>query len=229
MLEVPFEGSVVVPFSIAYNGTTCEAAGVETVQAVLDDGAYKAEVDCTDYEILFEGVEAGDHSLALYGLNADGVPIADSLGDGMQEISVVEFEVTVFAAPVTLTEAPVKVLMRWNLGYGTCDSVGFGNFEVKVIAPSGKRIFRTRKLACNAQITELGDYRVVPDPKRKLVNPDIDLIMLQPVDKKGRPLGEEFEVEFTDFVVPGPGESIQLSFRCSAWGCTLPDDSCNKT
>ena len=85
------KGSLLVPFSIDYKGLkTCEAAGIVSINAVLNDGVtrYDATAKCTDYEVAFEKVTPGNYDLTIYGLNAVDLAIADSLGSEDLQVEI---------------------------------------------------------------------------------------------------------------------------------------------
>ena len=81
-------------------------------------------------------------------------------------------------------------------------------------------IFQSR-LKCTDVGTLDGEFRIVPDKKRQLVDPEIGSLLVYPVAKSNRSLGENFEVLFEDLEVPGPGEPIELSIVCTQTGCHI--------
>jgi hypothetical protein len=218
-------GTLTVPFEIAYNGSDCEAAGVVRVLAVLNDGEYETEVSCDQYEIIFEDLQEGEYSLSLYGLNAKGVPIVDSLAEGLTTVTVVAYSTTTPTAALVLSETPVQLLARWDLDWGSCESRNFPEFRTQVYDPAGNIIFDA-SISCNEVGSLEGEFRQIPDKKRHLVNPVIDRIEIQPTDKKGGGFGENYIVRFEDILVPGPGEAIELSFKCLQDGCYIPGAPC---
>ncbi|MCP4675109.1 MAG: hypothetical protein GY854_06310 [Deltaproteobacteria bacterium] len=219
-------GSLAVPFSISYNGDTCEAAGVVEVRAVLSDGEYEATVDCELGEIVFEDVVVGPYSLTLYGMNDEGVPIVDSLGSGLIEVEVQGDGNLEPQKHIVLTEAAVTILLRWNLGYGNCKSREIKNFEVDVLKSESETTIMLSSIACRTAGVGEDEYRIVPDRRRELVGPVFDRIIVKPLDRHGNVLGEEFEVSYEDIEYPGPGDTVPLSIRCGLMGCWEPGHEC---
>ncbi len=222
------QGTLVVPYSISYNGTTCEAAGVVTVRAVLDDGLFESETDCTDYEIVFNDVDAGSYSLTAYGLDKNGVPVVDSLLNGPEEV-LIEGDDVVEMIPLALTEAPVNLQLRWKLGWHTCETTQIQKYQVSVFdKDTGKKILSS-KLSCRTSGVGDEGYRLLPDKKRKLVNHNFNEITVQGINDRGKSLGEAFKIVFLegdDFEIPGPGGDIKMSLFCNNWGCFYMEDGC---
>jgi hypothetical protein len=216
-------GTVLVDYSIAYNGSTCDAAGIEKVKVVLkgETDRFDAEVDCQDYRIAVEDVDEGTYELSLFGLNHDNIAVADSLLDGPVEV-VVNAGAQAAPPPQVLTEAPVQLHLRWGFGWGSCASRHIHAFVVEVYdKPNGKPYFST-SLPCDTLGTPPDEFRVMPDRRRRLVSPRIDRISIYPVSKRRRSLGDAFLVDIDAVEVPGPGEAIPLSVRCTATKCSLP-------
>lgn len=218
-------GILVVPFEIVYNGSGCDAAGVVQVLAVLDEGEYQIETDCTRYEAILENIPEGPHSLALYGLNAAGVTVVDNLAEGLETVDIVAFTETTTASPLVLRESPVILQARWDLDWGSCASRGIEYFEAKVFDTNGKEILKSL-ISCSTPGSGIGEFRTMPDPKRTLVNPSIERIEVQPLKNKTKPLGDSYRLVFDKLTVPGPGEAISLSFKCLEDGCYLPGNGC---
>ena len=220
MLEEDTTGSWTATYQIESIGMSCEEAGVATVLAVFDDGLYQAEVPCDQYEISVNDIEKGPHLLTLYGLDADGIPIVDSLAGGETQVLIQESKKTVQSDPIQLTEAPVALLLRWNLGFGSCNSRRFKDFVVEAFDFDDEKIFQSR-VGCTTVGALDGEFRIVPNKKRQLVDPEIGSLLVYPVAKSNKSLGEDFEVLFEDFEVPGPGEPIKLSISCNQTGCYI--------
>ena len=115
---------------------------------------------------------------------------------------------------IVLTEAPVVLQARWDLNFGSCKSRGISKFEAQVFDADGETIMTT-SLPCQTVGTVEGEYRIMPDDDRELVNPPIDHIMIQPLNKKKQSFGEPFQVIYDEIEVPGPGEAIKLTIRCT--------------
>ncbi len=222
MASVELYGSLEAPFSISYNGETCAAAGVVEVRAVLDNGEYEAVVDCEVGRIVFEDVVAGPYTLTLYGMNEEGTPIVDSLANGPLEVEVLADELVQTREPLLLTEAAVKLRLRWDLGYGSCKSRNFKDFDIEVFDSASEKAVMRSDIACNTAGIGEEEYRIVPDRKRKLVGPIFDSIVVKPVAKNGGALGESFTVSYEEIEFPGPGDTVSLSIKCSQNACWVP-------
>jgi hypothetical protein len=218
MQEEDTVGSWAATYQIESMGLSCEEAGVATILAVFDDGLYHAEVPCDQYEISIDNIEQGLYRLTLYGLNAEGIPIMDSLAGGETQVLIQENKKTVQKDPVRLTETPVALLLRWGLGFGSCKSRGFKDFVVEAVDFDGETTFQSRLKCTSVGILD-GEYRIVPDKKRQLAATEIGSLRVYPVARSNDSLGEAFEVLFEDFDVPGPGEPIEMSISCGQTAC----------
>lgn len=218
-------GTLTVPFEIAYNGAGCDAAGVETVLGVLDDGAYQIETSCSEYITVFENIPEGLHSLSLYGIDANGIIVVDNLENGPTAVEVVAFTQTTVSAPLVLKETPVLLGARWDLDWGSCASRGIAYFRATVYAPDGTVILETL-ISCDTPGTGGGEYRIMPDPKRDLVDPIVGSIKVEALKNKVKIVSDAHQVTFDDISVPGPGETIGLSFKCLESGCYTDSGSC---
>jgi hypothetical protein len=225
MVEEEF-GIVDAEFAISSDQISCEEAGVESIVAVLGDGEYSETVPCNDHRIRINGIEPGEYALTLYGVNREGTRVVDNLKDGGQSVHVRPGETTDVQHPIDLTESPIRLKMRWSLGWGTCKSRGLHRFVVESYDADGQVIF-AGKLACKTDGTLAGDFRMVPNPKRELVNPDMAAVVVYPVDKNGSRFSDEFAVEYADEEIPeiGPGESWGMSIVCSPSRCLKSEDT----
>ncbi len=218
-------GTLSVPFEIAYNGSGCEAAGVETVVGVLDDGEYQIETDCARYETIFENIPEGTHSLALYGFNADGIAVVDNLDNGPEIVEVTAYTETTTASPLVLRPTPVLLGARWDFDWGSCESRGIAYFRALVTDEKGRVIFDSL-ISCNTPGTGDGEFRIMPDPKRNLVDPPVAQIEIQALKNKKKLVSDAHRVFFDAVQVPGPGQMIPLSFKCLEDGCFNSGGGC---
>lgn len=214
-------GKLVVPFELG-NGRECSELGVVEVRAELDDGEIAETVDCDAGEVRFSDVKPGAYEVVLYGLDEDGVAILDSLADPPYEVEIEEGKTVVLDPEAALTLAPAKVLVRWNFGFGSCESASITDFEVSAWTDDAERLLQTR-VTCGTSGEGRDQYRTVPDDERELKGDEVSEIELQPVDRDGEAVGAA--TVFT-FDPPGPGREIKLSLTCDETGCDgsgMPD------
>jgi hypothetical protein len=210
-------GTLVVPFELG-NRRTCSALAVKTVRAVLDDGMFSEEAPCSNGQVRFRDLPAGSYHVRLFGVDANGVSIMDSLHSGDVVVNVVGNDTTVVAQPaVTLTAAPAQLLLRWNFGFGTCKGVGVDRFAVKVWRSAGDDLLIDAAVPCESEGDGPDQYRKVTDSMRQLGGGEMGEITVQAVDKTGVKVGEPVQFRFD---APGPGRSIKLSLNCLEGACT---------
>jgi hypothetical protein len=210
-------GTLVVPFELG-NRRSCMALAVKTVRAELDDGMYMEEAPCTNGQIRFKELPPGSYRVRMFGVDASGVAVMDSLQTGDVVVHVAGNDTTVVTQPaVTLTAAPAHLLLRWDFGFGTCKGVGVDRFALKVWRGDGDELLLDASLPCNSEGDGPEQYRTVPDSTRQLGGGEVGEVSVQPLDKTGIKVGEP--VMFL-FDAPGPGRSIKLSLTCSDGACT---------
>ena len=229
----PGRGAMKASFSIDNNGLTCDPAGVTSIKAVLDDGvnSYEATADCADHEIVMENIPSGSYDLFVYGLNDKGVALVDSLEYDDLYADIVANRIAVPSVQtIKLTEVAVQIRARWSVGYYTCKNLDIEDFLIEVMGPDSDKPILEAKLDCTKDGTEEGQFRVVSDKKRELAKHYFDRITIRALGKKKKPLGEAFDVTFDvvenpgegEVTNPGPGGHIDLSFKCSEFGCYKP-------
>ncbi len=217
------EGDLIAPYSIAYQGTSCESAGVKTVRAVLDNGTYIAEASCDAYEIQFEGVEPGAYELTVYGLNDRGKPVVDNLENGPVVVQIVADQEITVEEPIELKEAPEPMWLRWSLGFGNCKTRGIKYIQVVVVENGKKKL--SERLKCNLGGKGEQEYRLVPDPKRVMIDATFDEIIVQPLANNGGELGQAFAVSFDQaYFDEWEDGAINMTLTCHPSGCFLPGE-----
>ena len=210
-------GTLVVPFELG-NHRSCDALGVKTVRAELDDGMFSEEAPCTNGQIRFRDLPAGSYHVRLYGVDDSGVSIMDNLQTGEVVVSVVGNDTTVVTQPaVTLTAAPAQVLLRWNFGFGTCNGIGVDRFAVKVWRSDGDELLLDASVPCESEGDGPDQYRKVVDRMRQLGGGETGEITVQPLDRTGVKVGEPVLFHFDP---PGAGRSIKLSLNCLEGSCS---------
>jgi hypothetical protein len=209
-------GLLVVPYELG-NHRDCESLGVESVRAELDDGRYVVDGDCDADQIRFNLLEPGNYDVVVYGLDADGVPILDSLVGGPRSIDVVGDGTTVVVDPaLKLTAAPAHLQLRWALGFGTCESTAIDSFGITAWRGDGSDLLMETELPCDMTGEGAAQYRLVPDDERQLRGDELGEVDVQPYDKDGIAVGDP--ITFT-FESPGAGRKVKLSLTCDAGGC----------
>lgn len=209
-------GTLVVPFQLG-NQKDCASLGVVTVRAELDTGDVSKEVNCAAGKIRLDGVKAGSHKVVLYGLDKDDLVIMDSLGAQPLSIKVEDGKTALADPPVELSLAPVKLLLRWDFGFASCDGASIASFQVSAWRSDGAQRLLKTEVKCNTPGKGAGQYRDVPDSARDLSGDELGELEIQPVTSTAAAVGAP--VKFT-FAPPGPGREIKLSLTCDANGCT---------
>jgi hypothetical protein len=210
-------GTLVVPFELG-NRRSCMALAVKTVRAELDEGMYMEEAPCSNGQIRFKELPPGSYHVRMFGVDASGVAVMDSMQTGDVVVNVVGNDTTVVTQPpVTLTAAPAHLLLRWDFGFGTCKGIGVDRFTVKVWRSDGDELLLDASLPCNSEGEGSDQYRKVPDSTRQLGGGEVGEVSVQALDKTSIKVGEP--VMFL-FDAPGPGRSIKLSLTCSDGACS---------
>jgi hypothetical protein len=223
-------GAMRASFAVDYNGYTCESAGIDSIRVVLDDGlsSYEATAPCTDYEIEIENVPSNIYAVTIYGLNEEGVAIADSLNyDGIYVEILANDTAEPSIRTIKLDQAAVPIWARWAVGFYTCSTLDIESFSIEVMEPGNNTPILKSSLKCNAEGTEQGQFRIVPDKKKELSKHEFNQIVVKALKKNGKPRGESFVTSFNivddpgegEVMNPGPGGVIALSLRCDASGC----------
>jgi hypothetical protein len=209
-------GVMVVPFELG-NARECGTLGVRSVRAVVDGGDFVEEVDCDAGMIRFNLMMPGTYRVALYGLDERGVPVMDSLAVGPHEITVIGDGTTVVADPaIQLTAAPARLLLRWDFGFGSCESTGVTSFGVTAWREDGSELLLDTEIPCNLQGEGREQYRLVPDLERELSGDEVGEVEIQPYDGNGVAVGDSVTYLFA---APGPGQGVRLSLSCDDGGC----------
>lgn len=209
-------GVLVVPFALG-NRKSCEELGITGVRVELDDGAYVEEAECDAGEVRFSMVPEGRYDLVAYGLDERGVGVMDSLATGPMPVDVIGDRTTVVVQPaVTLTAAPAKLLLRWELGFGSCESARMGGFTVSAWRADGSELLMESEVACDMPGEGAQQYRLVPDVGRELSGDAVGEAQVQPFDVNDLAMGDPITYTFDS---PGPGGKVKLSLSCDDGGC----------
>jgi hypothetical protein len=213
--EAKNDGVLVVPFKLG-NGRGCEDLGVVAVRGELDDGAYSEEVDCEAGEVRFQLLPPGRFAVAVYGLDEDGVAVMDSLSTDSAEIDVVGGTTVIYDPSLQLTAAPARIKLRWQFGFGSCESSLIDRFQVAAWRTNGSELLMETDVDCTMPGEGRGQYRLVPDLERELSGDELGEVEIQAFDVNELAVGDP--VVF-DFDAPGPGREVKLSLTCHAGGC----------
>lgn len=209
-------GVLVVPYELG-NHKDCAALGVVSARAELDDGAQAAEVDCDSGEVRFNLLKPGNYDVTVYGLDQDGVAVMDSLVDGPRHVDVVGGGTTVVVDPaLKLTAAPAKLLVRWDLGFGSCESTSLQSFAINAWRSDGSDLLMQAEVPCSMSGQGREQYRRVPDLERELSGDELGEVDVQAKDSHGIAMGKTATFMFAS---PGPGHEVKLSLECGNGGC----------
>jgi hypothetical protein len=209
-------GTLVVPYQLG-NHRDCAALGIVSVRAELDEGALSQEVDCDAKQLRFNVLKPGHYDVIVYGIDKDGVQTMDSLAAGPVPIDVVGGGTTVVVDPaINLTAAPAKLELRWDLGFGSCDSSSIASFAVSAWRSDGSDLLMQTKVSCSMTGQGREQYRLVPDKERALSGDELGEVDVQAVDSHGFPMGEPATFSFD---APGPGGQVKLSLDCGQGRC----------
>jgi hypothetical protein len=212
----PDTGVLVVPYELG-NRRDCEALGIVAVRAELDDGHHSEETDCEAGELRFSLLEPGRYDVIVYGLDADGVAVMDSLSGGPTAIDVIGSRTTVIVDPaVRLTAAPAQLKLRWEFGFGSCEATGIERFGVSAWRSDGSELLMMSEVSCALPGEGRDQYRVVPDEERELSGDELGEVEIQPYDQHDLPIGDAVIFGFDS---PGPGRDVRLSMTCDVGGC----------
>ena len=212
----PDIGMLVVPYELG-NARDCESLGIVAVRAELDGGDYVEESDCDDGEVRFTLLPPGRYEAVVYGLDERGVAVMDSLVDGPAAIDVVGGGTTVvFDPPIVLTAAPAQLKLRWQFGFGSCESAAIDRFGVTAWRSDGSELLMMTDVACEMPGEGRGQYRSVPDDERELSGDELGEVEIQPYDEHELAVGDPVVFGFDS---PGPGGEVRLSLDCDVGGC----------
>lgn len=214
--DKPDNGVLVVPFELG-NRRDCDSLGVVAVRAELDDGQVVEETDCDSGQIRFNLLKPGSYDIAVYGLDENGKAVMDSLAEGQLPIDVVGGGTTVVFDPaIKLTAAPAKLLLRWELGFGSCQSTSIKSFGLVAWRGDGSDLLMETEVDCDMPGEGAAQYRAVPDEERALRGEDFGEVEVQPKDKNGIAIGKPTSFAFES---PGAGGKVKLSLKCDEGGC----------
>jgi hypothetical protein len=214
--DEPRNGVLVVPFKLG-NGRSCEDLGIVAVRGELNGGEYEEEIDCSAGQVRFTLLPAGRFEVTLYAIDDDGFVVMDSLTDATTDIDVVGGGTTVVFDPaVKLTASPAQMKLRWQFGFGSCESSQIDRFAIAAWREDGSELLMESEIACDVPGEGRGQYRLVPDLERELSGDELGEIEIQPIDVNDLSAGDP--VVF-DFEPPGPGREVKLSLTCNTSGC----------
>src|ERR1700760_827656 len=89
-------GTLVIPFELG-NDRTCDDLGVKRVRASLDDGEHTKDAPCSNGQVRFTDLPAGTYHVEMFGEDADGDDILDSVQAGDVIVNVVGRDSTTVA------------------------------------------------------------------------------------------------------------------------------------
>ena len=132
-------------------------------------------------------------------------------------LDVVGEGTTIVADPaVKLSAAPAQLLLRWDLGFGTCESAAIDAFLVTAWRQDGSELLLDLELPCSMSGEGVEQYRPVPDPSRQLSGDELGEVTIQAFDPSGVAVGDPAVFLFD---TPGPGRPVKLSLECDLGGC----------
>jgi hypothetical protein len=222
-------GALVIPYDFG-KGRDCTSLGVDSVRAELNNGEM-VEASCKRGRVRFTALEAGPYTVVMYGLDREGVAVADSLDSGPVPVDVVGGHANVVVdPPIQLVPAPAKLKLRWTFGFGSCESDAIAGFTVTAWSVDGMSDLLVANMDCSTPGDRPERYRSLPDPARRLVGDQLGSVEIQPYDESDLAVGDHITFAFDP---PGAGGEIKLSIACDESGCggsgvpdaSEPDDS----
>lgn len=209
--------TLVVHFELG-NDRTCEALGVETIRAELNDKQVVQQAPCDNGQVRFRDLPTGTYHVKLYGLDKDDVEVMDSYTSSDTVVNVAGDDQTIDLKPaVTLTAAPAHLLVRWNFGFGTCNGIGIDTFVIKAWRGTGDNLILSKSLPCTLEGEGKDQYRTIDDPDRRFAGDESGEVSIQPLDKNNVNVGKAATF---DFKAPGAGHDVKLSVECEDDACT---------
>ncbi len=159
-------GTLVVRYEFG-GGSSCQDAGVEYVEATLDDTEYSTTAECDgSFEVRLNDVPAGRYSITLQGqleqaIDGEPVSVVDNLylADADRRVEVLG-DTTVESDEFQLLEAPAQLAVAVNLGAFSCSNTGIDHFVVDAYEAGGftDRILQS-ELPCDGEI-DMEDLRI---------------------------------------------------------------------
>jgi hypothetical protein len=208
-------GALVVPYDFG-KSRDCTTMGVQSVRAELNSGEM-VEASCKRGRVRFDALEPGAYTVVMYGLDANGTAVVDSLSSGPVPVDVVGGNARVVVdPPIQLVPAPAKLKLRWTFGFGSCQSDEIDGFTVTAWHIDGTTELVVTNLPCATPGDRPERYRLVPDLGRTLAGEQLGAVDVQAYDESALAIGDR--VAFS-FAPPGPGGEILLSIRCDEGGC----------
>jgi hypothetical protein len=209
--------TLVVHFELG-NDRSCDALGVETIRAELNDKQIVQQAPCMNGQVRFRDLPTGTYHIKLFGLDEDGIEVMDSYTSSDTIVNVAGDDQTIDLKPaVTLTAAPAHLLVRWNFGFGTCKGVGIDRFVIKAWRGTGDNLILSQTMACSLEGEGKDQYRTIDDPDRRFGGDEWGEVSVQPFDKNDVEVGMAASFKFK---APGPGHDVKLSVNCEDDACT---------
>lgn len=212
--------TVRVPYTLGA-GMSCEEAQVTTIRASLGKNrSQQFEGPCDDSgELVMRNVREGKWSLLVEGLDKQGgVPLSSDIANPNLVLDFTEGDR--ITPMVTLTSVPAKVQVRWDLGFGDCDSYDLKGFRVQAWDESDARLLMTDIMDCDAP-TDEQLYRTLDDPDGRIIGSQLRAVTIQAVSKGGQEFGEVMRIDLEE--APGRGAVLRASLKCEpeSRACTL--------
>ena len=150
----------------------------------------------------------------LYGLDSEDIAIMDI--QKSKEINIEEDTAIIIDPPAILTHSPAYLKLRWELGFGTCESLGIERFHISAWNQSGASLLMETTIPCLEDNTDDDQYRSVPDEMRELDGEDFGEVQIQALDENDIYIGDPIQFFFDN---PKPGREVKLSIHCDTVGC----------
>ena len=213
-------GTLLVRFQLGNGTATCGDENVITVRGTLDDGLYEADVDCAadddEGEVLFSDVEEGEYPLQLVGLDDEGVPVVDTPVLPVEVVFEGDKNSMEYESTVSLSTAPARLQIRWDLGVYNCESTEIYRFRIVAYGSNGMKTLLDTDLDCSLMGEGKEQYRRVPDPDRYVDGEMLDAVEVNPLDKNDVEIGDPVLFSLSP---PGPGRTVNLTVECTDAGC----------
>ncbi len=155
--------------------------------------------------------------MQLVGLDEEGVPVVDTPVVPVDVAFEGDKNSMEYDDTLSLSTAPARLQIRWNLGYGSCESTGIHQLRVVAYGSNGMKTLLDTELNCSVTGEDEDQYRRVPDPGREIDGELLDEVTVQPLDENDVEIGDPVIFELDP---PGAGRTVQLSIECTPAGCT---------
>lgn len=205
--------TVTLPYQLGA-GLNCQTAKITKIRAVfgaLREHNFEGTCDGTG-QLIANAVPKGTWPLTIEGIDPAGaVTMSSSVGSAPPNVEIIGDGAT--TPKLTLANLPAQVQLRWDLGFGSCESLNLKGFKVDAWDRSKGRMLMSGMIDCGAKPNEQM-YRSLPDPNKQLSGTELMALTIQPTLKDGKSFGNSLTVDLKG--PPGPGYFVRLGIKCDA-------------